>query len=1073
MKQIPEIKRLIRNRFFLLFSLLTACTTSSAQDALQFHGFREVVDHITHVFKDNHPELSFFKYRLISDPYNIYDFYSGRGNGRDSVCNTLNYLRLVNDLAVSNYQNDDLLINSNFIQRQLIKGLEKRTTPISLAFIEYSDFKDSAVLLNSFDWENNQFTEKLIRGFYPFQKKRLFASSALNQVLFTSPINFAIEDSTILSNIPGKINSIEVDFADGHGYLPITKGSVYPVRYDEDGLKKIQVKIRADTSYFYSSFTIVDSSRSRLQNNLYSGCNTAITPPDAGPIHFYSTQFGPKVTGSFAIWMSPCNTTGYLRKPYIISAGFNPGNGKQLVSDGLPVVVNMLYGLSTISMPLADWGGDWRGTYYETYNGGYNKRYSPLEAAQCGEGASNGDNYLDRLRDEGYDVIILMYDNGQDYIENNASLLIELIEWVNKQKMGAPHPSYFENIVSGYSAGAVSTRYALAKMESNYKLGLGPDPHTRMWVSIEGEHQASNVPLGLQFLLDYQRDASFRMPSMYYLNPGEVTVDIINGVAAGLAWSFCNNPTAYQLTKYSLLNPNGPTPARNALATEFANIPGNTSNGYPEFCRRVGVSMGSGSGVSVPHQNPSMLFDSKLAFNPWGNSSIHTDACGNTYTFYEPSAQKQTTARWWNSSSTEVFSAQVMINKNWTYMDRYCISFTVFGEHFCHCVGPFTWAGVNITYGNAHIPQPTVEPNWDNVPASTQSTHIELFCSSAYSFYGRLGSGGNSYAHYDPLLHCFAPTVSTLDLHDPATGLPANDFTSPFSFGLMYTAQAALEPNFRYGFPFLTHPNDHYRITPFDAVYAIGTNNGKYLDGSPKPDNQFHVEDPQIPIGDYLTRIEVAPDELLLSDRIIGKTAALNPLYTGGYTAEFEARSTITTGNGIYFATGSKNYLTPDSDFVVTNNSNVILHAGEEIALLPGTSIDPGSSLSAYIQPYTCPDNYNHRSKPGNSRQGESASSQNSQTEDLDAAKQLPPTAPQPELNVFPNPTSGNVWIQGLKEWPSRIFLRDLTGKVVCASRLTDPSSNSINLINLDPGLYFMEILSGVTFRECKIIVTK
>jgi hypothetical protein len=39
----------------------------------------------------------------------------------------------------------------------------------------------------------------------------------------------------------------------------------------------------------------------------------------------------------------------------------------------------------------------------------------------------------------------------------------------------------------------------------------------------------------------------------------------------------------------------------------------------------------------------------------------------------------------------------------------------------------------------------------------------------------------------------------------------------------------------------------------------FGDNNGTFSNGDFRPNNQFHVEDPQQFIGDFFARIEVAP----------------------------------------------------------------------------------------------------------------------------------------------------------------------------------------------------------------------
>ncbi|MFA6401776.1 MAG: hypothetical protein WCX31_09155 [Salinivirgaceae bacterium] len=58
-----------------------------------------------------------------------------------------------------------------------------------------------------------------------------------------------------------------------------------------------------------------------------------------------------------------------------------------------------------------------------------------------------------QIHSEGYDIIILNFNNGGDYIQKNAMLLVELISSVNSQK-----PTSDPLVVLGYSMGGFDCR---------------------------------------------------------------------------------------------------------------------------------------------------------------------------------------------------------------------------------------------------------------------------------------------------------------------------------------------------------------------------------------------------------------------------------------------------------------------------------------------------------------------------------------------------------------------------------------------------------------------------------------
>ena len=114
-----------------------------------------------------------------------------------------------------------------------------------------------------------------------------------------------------------------------------------------------------------------------------------------------------------------------------------------------------------------------------------------------------GQNLADILRDEGYDLVALnapLYttdgkdiDGGADYIQRNAMVFVELINFINSEKVGSE-----ELVIIGPSMGGLISRYGLAYMEEN------SIPHeTRLYISFDSPHLGANIPIGFQYLINY------------------------------------------------------------------------------------------------------------------------------------------------------------------------------------------------------------------------------------------------------------------------------------------------------------------------------------------------------------------------------------------------------------------------------------------------------------------------------------------------------------------------------------------------------------------------------------------
>ena len=1053
----------------LIVYLFVSVHLVGQNDTLKYENYKAMMSDIFGDYKQKFPAITFLKYKLIYPVTNIYHHH--KGNLTDTIISPIKYLGLVNDLNVSNFETHPK-INLSYLQSVLIAYTSKTFTPISLSLAEYEEFKDSAILLNTISFNNNKVIDNSPAGFYPLKKKLLFASSALNEVFKSNQINFLFNDSLFLTNVPSqRIGATIINFADGSGYQNLVQNNIYNINYPSFGIKTIKVKIVVDGDTLYSASNIQISPPPNLALQV-NNCATQPLAPDIMPVNIStpSPLNGNMVMGEYAVWFSNCNLTGNVVKPYIVSTGFNPGNGKQL----LPGLISLNYttfnlGNNVISIPDGfQWNGAWRGTHYETVNGGYSKRFSPTEAAQCGEGSSNQNRYLDRLRDEGYDIVILHYDKGDDFIQNNAALFRKLINEINTQKFA--NYSYFENVVEGYSAGGVSTRLALAQAEALYKQGLGLHPHTKMWVSVETENQGANVPLGFSYLLDYQKNPLNLVPS---LNPLHLAADLINSLMANFAYDFSNNPTANQLNLYMASQNGGTHPYRTTLLNDFASIPLNTQNGYPQFCRKVGISQGSSKGTQTPHIYDYM-FDSKLQFG-LGNlvATSLPSTCGGSYPWYLPSTEKRTTARWWGSinPSSDIFTGYTVLNGQITIFPKLCFNLPFVG---CYCLGPFTVGGI-VQLSSSNKAKPSVPNNYDDAPASALSAHLELYSTSAYPFYNNF-LAGNAHAWRDPSLHAFAPTISALDLRNPNTGNPVSNFTDPVGLGLMNINNNSSQPDLRFGFPYLTYPLNHYQVTPYDAVFAIGINNGTDVNNNPRPDNQFHIEDPQTMMGDYLARVEVAPEELFMSNQTVGSSASTYPGYTSGYKAEFEARNKIIAGKtdftgaiNIYALYSNPNYLTPNGDFKVSIGAKAIMHSGEFVEFLPGTEVPIGAELDAFVQPFACPNLLFRTSNPPPTNNNHTYSSimANGIGFDTDKAQDA---IQFNNLQVYPNPNNGIFNIINNNESPSsEVLIFDFTGKQVNKSSIPNKQVSELDIKNLENGMYLLTIDN----QKFKLIIAK
>jgi hypothetical protein len=375
---------------------------------------------------------------------------------------------------------DDSTLISEFdslVNREQALYSQFDATPIYLNYFEYDKVKqtaydDSTLLLDP----SGNFTVNPSSNTNFLEKKRFFAVGSgnnLNNLAYADSLPFVFPSSLVFSNLDDSIISLEVDFGDDLGFRTINFDQVVKVLYSaaEDTLLW-SIKMNTQNSgMLYTKMQVVTA----------LGCGD-MPFPVTGPwgsslVNGKSYQYqlppqhvtawnGIKGLGNAYVWYRPDIAPGeenHFRKPLIIVEGID--FGKDLPGDGRSKT-------QSIHIGAAGWPTLWN-CQPDDY---------PFE---------NFPNFLTDLHDEGYDIIMLDFMDGADYMQRNGLLLAGLIEQINYYKLGEE-----QNVVIGASMGGQVARYALTHMEK-----YGPSHCTRLFASFDSPWKGAHVPLGIQWFL--------------------------------------------------------------------------------------------------------------------------------------------------------------------------------------------------------------------------------------------------------------------------------------------------------------------------------------------------------------------------------------------------------------------------------------------------------------------------------------------------------------------------------------------------------------------------------------------
>ncbi|RMG59194.1 MAG: hypothetical protein D6722_22640 [Bacteroidetes bacterium] len=358
--------------------------------------------------------------------------------------------------------------------------------PLGLLYMEYHQLDTNSITDGLLAWSGKQLTDVPGRSRSPYLAHTLFGATPLRNDHLSRHVSFVLDSAYWFTNSSLGIDRIQIDFGDGAGFRAVNWQQEISIVYPDSGDYLITTRLTFTNSSIVESHAHfrVEQSGSTAR---YAFNGDEVVPIDPVP--------GVHSGGQFTIAFG-CGPS-VMDRPLIVVQGITVGG------NGI------------------------------TYNGFRNDIGSPL---------IGGAGIMDNLEDEGYDLIYVEYNDGEDFIERNAYFLQDVIREVNALKVGDE-----ENVIMGVSMGGIVTRYALRDMELADPNSLGSptveDHECRLYISYDSPHRGANVPLGLQHMVLHLASSGPNGFPIGWAIPGISTLV-----------SYLNSPAARQLLVYHAFN---------------------------------------------------------------------------------------------------------------------------------------------------------------------------------------------------------------------------------------------------------------------------------------------------------------------------------------------------------------------------------------------------------------------------------------------------------------------------------------------------------------------------------------
>lgn len=362
-----------------------------------------------------------------------FDLYTGRKTLTDkNKVTVVRYASLLSSIQSAALTTDPI---KGFEQtlKQWGKARNKETIRLSVMSFKYAEIKADALTSGLIKYINGQ-VQNVASANTPYQIRQVFAASCLDYAATSQEVTFILPKEYILTNT----NCTNYQLNYGNGFIPLVPNEPIKARLKE-GENNIIIKAKSESGEELTShtFIIVESSEKITTRALNNKAN--LTYQITGK-SYNGVQTSAKISVKYGWGHSS------IKKPFIFVEGFDP------------VILNPRNN--------GAWSID---SLYEHYS-----------------------TYIDRLLQDGYDLVYVDWNKSEEYIQANANVLIEIINDINSKKATAS--SSEPNVIMAHSMGGLIARYALKKMEKDNK-----KHQVNTFISYDSPHLGAHIPLGLLY----------------------------------------------------------------------------------------------------------------------------------------------------------------------------------------------------------------------------------------------------------------------------------------------------------------------------------------------------------------------------------------------------------------------------------------------------------------------------------------------------------------------------------------------------------------------------------------------
>jgi hypothetical protein len=456
-----------------------------------------------------------------------------------------NWLKMYTEMRYSAYDTLPMKVSDSIIYPCYNYGAD--TINMTTMFYDYYRFKPNAMTTNlyfDFDTINNTITDKAVRPGYPYDIFKVFASSPIKNIASRNQVIFRFGTENLFYDNFNKLDvntynlgkRIRVNFNEGTGWHELIAGqdNYFPIYFTDAGKYAIEVQV----------IQLKGETETELAHSIsYLKIKKTRAGPNDDPNQTIN-NFGMNINV-----YEPCNSPDpQFTKTLIYLEGFD----------------------------INDFSPNLNRTAQEVY-----------EWQIIGSGLSD-------LRNFGYRILVVDWENSRIDMRDNAKHVNDLIEWLKCGNLvGDGNEEEF--VIMGESMGGIVANYALMQQENGeYTSYCKPRKmhNTRLLITLDSPFEGAHIPMGMQHIAKWFRNhtlGNWALPiiplaTKIYLNANDM---------------FLDGDAAKQLMMYHVSTQSPLGPATYSAHNQRDNFIQDQYNlgDHPKYCKLVSASNGNMLGL--------------------------------------------------------------------------------------------------------------------------------------------------------------------------------------------------------------------------------------------------------------------------------------------------------------------------------------------------------------------------------------------------------------------------------------------------------------------------------------------